>query len=140
MPTSTPWGTAQTETQITPGITWFSTASHGGFRLDGDMWREFHLRFPEAVLWAGNPWFEEDCDWAWVPIAFPEFFSDDKIAYAVDMVMTYGRMASARTYVARNPVITAAVSRFNSARGEQPRYESDLTANEIDLPDTYQGL
>lgn len=71
----TPWGKAQTVKIVAPGITWISTASHGGIKLDNERSVEFRKQFPDAKLFlGGSTWFEEDCDAALVAAAFPEYF------------------------------------------------------------------
>lgn len=79
----TPWGPAQTVKPITAGITWVSTASHGGFILSPEWQKLFRAIFPEAQLWAGEGCFEEDVDWAWVVLAFPQFFDRHEVKSAV---------------------------------------------------------
>ena len=66
---STPWGMAQSTTIYGPGIRKHATASHGGFELDHDRNRHVH----EALRTGG--WYEEDCAWAAVAVAFPELFT-----------------------------------------------------------------
>lgn len=82
MPTSTPWGPSQTTREIAPGICFYSTASHGGYRLSLERFATFRQCFPDYKLWAGDPWFEEDCDAALVPITFEEEFSDQSVFFA----------------------------------------------------------
>lgn len=65
----TPWGTAQDSKQHAEGIMWYSTAGHGGFHLSP----EVNSRVPEALR-IEDGWYEEDCDWALVAIAFPDIF------------------------------------------------------------------
>lgn len=74
--TSTPWGPSQQRVLIADGITRHHTASHGGVHLSVDRMLTFRSIFPLAQLWAGSPWFEEDCDAALVELAFPEHFTD----------------------------------------------------------------
>lgn len=77
---NTPWGAAQDIEQVSDDITSISTASHGGYRVAGESWKKFRELFPDVKLWAGcnseRGWFEEDCDWALVVLAFPEYFVD----------------------------------------------------------------
>lgn len=70
----TPWGPSQTVTQLAPGVTAVTTASHGGILVTGDA----ADRIPPEVrarAWAGHPWYEEDCDWAIVAWYCPEAFN-----------------------------------------------------------------
>lgn len=74
----TPWGPSQDITQIGRGIFSVSCAGHGGIFVPNDML----LTMPEALrtnCYGGGNWFEEDCEWALVALAFPDLFS----AYAV---------------------------------------------------------
>lgn len=82
----TPWGKADWEKSRAPGITWYSTPSHGGFHLSPAKMAEFEAKFPKFETFAGGPWFEEDCDWAAVVIAFPEHFEAKDITAAEKMV------------------------------------------------------
>jgi hypothetical protein len=79
----TPWGPSQSQRTIAEGITFHSTASHGGIHLSQDRWREFRALFPTQTLWAGDRWFEEDLDYCLVVLAFPEHFSDETIFNSV---------------------------------------------------------
>lgn len=55
----TPWGPSQHTENIAPGLTWVTTASHGG-------------------------WLEEDCDSAAAPLIWPDLFKPSSVAAAVD--------------------------------------------------------
>jgi hypothetical protein len=69
MSTRTPWGPAQDRKSYGRGIVFYSTAGHGGFHvcptLDASM--PPHLRRDDG-------WYEEDCDWCLVVVAFPDRF------------------------------------------------------------------
>jgi hypothetical protein len=81
MATSTPWGMSQTVEQIAPGILWYSTASHGGYHLSASRLAAMPEPYKSWGPWAGKGWYEEDCDWCVVALAFPEFFTpEDGIA------------------------------------------------------------
>jgi hypothetical protein len=60
------------------------TPSHGGFYVDEERLKQM----PEVLALMGEPgpscgrWFEEDCDWAAVAIAFPDRFEADYVAAA----------------------------------------------------------
>ena len=69
MSTSTPWGAAQHAERYIRGITWYSTAAHGGFKVCAGL----NARIPEYMRDAGG-WYEEDCDWSIVATVFPEAF------------------------------------------------------------------
>ncbi len=62
----TPWGESQLTTHYDTGIVFYSTASHGGFKLD----RARNAQVPNYLRRAGG-WYEEDCDWAIVALIFP---------------------------------------------------------------------
>lgn len=70
----TPWDEAQQVEEIAPGIVWCSTASHGGYWLSDKRCQEMPEPYRSAPRWAGKNWFEEDCDWCLVYLAFPEVF------------------------------------------------------------------
>lgn len=55
MPTSTPWGLSQSENAVMPGLTAYTTASHGGLHLAP----ELNARIPEAFR-SAEGWYEED--------------------------------------------------------------------------------
>lgn len=74
--TASPWGAVQDRQQIAPGIVRVDTASHGGYLLDLARMLEFRALFPTFKPWAGAGAFEEDCDWAAVVMAFPQYFDD----------------------------------------------------------------
>lgn len=72
----TPWGRAQTHENIGRGIMHVTTAGHGGYFVP-----EYMLgSIPEnrrnfAAAWSGSEqWYEEDCAWAAVALAFPDTF------------------------------------------------------------------
>ena len=75
-PTHSPWGAIQEASQIFSGVWMVSTASHGGFHVSAErlaasgFLREFA---PHSFKGQGKGgWFEEDCDWCFVPLAFPD--------------------------------------------------------------------
>lgn len=82
MATSTPWGPSQTSREVAPGICFYSTARHGGYHLSLDRFDIFRQCFPDYKLWAGDQWFEEDCDAALVTITFAEAYSDESVFFA----------------------------------------------------------
>jgi hypothetical protein len=72
MGTSTPWGTADYSEKVVRGIMQYGTPSHGGIHLSVGRQREM----PE-VLRVDSGWYEEDCDWCLVAVAFPQYFVKD---------------------------------------------------------------
>lgn len=73
----TPWGKAQAVQTIADGIWRVTTAGHGGFKLD----RSRNAQVPADVRQPGG-WYEEDCEWAHVAIAFPSHFSEAEVKAA----------------------------------------------------------
>ena len=64
----TPWGRAQTVTELAPGISFYITASHGGIRLDTEHQEKIAgVRARNFLL--SLEWWKEDSDWS-VPYAF----------------------------------------------------------------------
>jgi len=86
MATTTPWGKSQDTETIAQGIVFHSTPSHGGYKLNPARMQEFRIQFPEFQTYAGGPWFEEDCDAAMIPVAFPDCFPAEQVAMARDRV------------------------------------------------------
>ncbi len=70
----TPWGKAQQVKEIAPGIVWCSTAGHGGYWISEKRRQEMPHPYRSAKTFAGGNWYEEDCDWCLVYLAFPEVF------------------------------------------------------------------
>jgi hypothetical protein len=66
----TPWGPSQGATIYADGVTFYSTAGHGGFHVSPDRNREVH-----PLLRATDGWYEEDECWAIVAISFPHLFT-----------------------------------------------------------------
>jgi hypothetical protein len=82
--TSTPWGRAQMATRYAVGINRYSTAGHGGFKVSKGRLEKFpaHLRNAEG-------WYEEDCEWAKVALAAPEFFTPRELRFAEETVINW---------------------------------------------------
>lgn len=79
----TPWGMAQHATEYAPGIVFYSTASHGGFKLSKSRLAELHAKLGPVKLFRDfTQWFEEDCDWSHVALAFPDLFTADEMETA----------------------------------------------------------
>lgn len=79
--TTTPWGRAQTTQRYARGITQYTTAGHGGFKLSPTRNAQVHK------VWRDQQgWYEEDCEWAIVALTFPEFFTEKDLDYAHDSV------------------------------------------------------
>ncbi len=83
MATSTPWGPSQSSHPYGRGIVFYTTAGHGGFHVSKSLYAKMpkHLTLEtpgplDAGKYAPPTWFEEDCEWALVVLAFPERFDD----------------------------------------------------------------
>jgi hypothetical protein len=74
---NTPWGKAQDKQEYAPGIVFYSTPSHGGFKISKAVQAVMpkHLQNPDG-------WYEEDCEWSKVALAFPHLFDEEKQALA----------------------------------------------------------
>ena len=77
----TPWGQSDSAAEVAPGIQWVTTPSHGGFRLSPERQREMPDYFKGETFINGGQWYEEDCDWCLVVVAFnakyPQAFPGD---------------------------------------------------------------
>lgn len=71
----TPWEPAQTSEGIAPGITFYSTESHGGFHLSDERNACVPLKLRRSTfLQLGmKGWYEEDCDARIVLATVPEY-------------------------------------------------------------------
>lgn len=74
----TPWGMSQTAKSFGEGITVYSTASHGGFKVDPAT-----LKMMPAALRIAGGWFEEDCNASLVVVAFPDRFPSEHVEIAM---------------------------------------------------------
>ena len=73
----TPWGTSQTTRQIGPGLVEVTTASHGGIRVDPRL--NMHINY----AWRDRAgWYEEDAEWAFVVLTFPNRFPGKRVIEA----------------------------------------------------------
>jgi len=84
----TPWGALHAVKDYGSGIKQYTTASHGGFHVPADM----RVQMPAALQshrcfnnYTG--WYEEDCDWAVVALAFPDLFTPQNVMYAIETVV-----------------------------------------------------
>lgn len=80
---STPWGKPHNITEHAPGIQEVSCGRHGGYKLD----RARNAAVHEAARKAGG-WYEEDCEWCWVALTFPELFPE-LLPFAVSTAKNY---------------------------------------------------
>ncbi len=84
MGTWTPWGTAQSSKSYGPGITSYSTAGHGGFKVAKAQNAAIH-----PALRSKDGWYEEDCEWAAVVLSYPALFDASKLASAHASLKTW---------------------------------------------------
>ena len=82
----TPWGQSDRETVIAEGIVFYSTPSHGGFRLSDERMSEMPADFRESTFVPDGRWYEEDCDAAKVVVTFRQHFGPDELKRADAMV------------------------------------------------------
>lgn len=83
MGTNTPWGVADYSEIIARGIVSYSTPSHGGIHVSPTLQNEM----PE-VLRVESGWYEEDCDWCLVAVAFSQYFIKE-YAQAIDTMRNW---------------------------------------------------
>lgn len=81
---SSPWGPIQHQVTLAPGIVQVSTAGHGGIWISPERLAEMPEDIRTAKNYSGDPqWFEEDCDWAKVILAFPFAGKPESYYFAV---------------------------------------------------------
>lgn len=80
-PRMTPWGMADHVQPVGEGIALYSTPSHGGYRVAPDLYRQMPPQL-KACSFTNDNWFEEDCSWCAVALAFPHLFEADHVAAA----------------------------------------------------------
>lgn len=93
VPTQTPWGPSQSQREHAPGIVFYSTASHGGYKLSPERWAEF-ASIPHFAHW--SQWLEEDCDACLVYLRWPELATDEQLHDAVCMARTVASWGNGR--------------------------------------------
>lgn len=90
-----PWGSAQQTRRIADGIDWISTAGHGGFRLSEERYGEMP-EWLRPCSFTGDQFFEEDCSWCAVVLAFPHLFNaDQEQAAQLTYTRHYGKKEAA---------------------------------------------
>lgn len=80
------WGQVDQVTTIAPGIEFVSTPSHGGFLLDATAKAAMPEPYKAFKPFAGGRSYEEDCDAALIPCAFPALFTPRQVTEARAMV------------------------------------------------------
>ncbi len=79
----TPWGVANLATERGPGVWFYSTPSHGGFKLSHGSGQRIPERFrTQREGWPD--WYEEDCEASIVVAYFPELFTTEERTRALE--------------------------------------------------------
>ena len=76
-PTNSPWGRVQHAEKIAEGIWVAHTAGHGGIRVSP----ELNASIPAAFR-NRDGWYEEDAEWSFVALTFPEHFDAEALKSA----------------------------------------------------------
>jgi hypothetical protein len=92
---NTPWGQSQEQQQLAPGLVRYDTASHGGYHVTEPALGEMPAALRAIKPFAGAGWYEEDCDWAIVALAFPQYFGSFAVHAAVQTVRGWNPAATA---------------------------------------------
>lgn len=90
----TPWGAADHVEEISDGrvtIISVDTPSHGGYFVPKRHLAAIPAQHQAyAAKWSGSvQWYEEDCAWAAVVLAFPQLFSAEHVAAARESAARY---------------------------------------------------
>lgn len=88
MGTATPWGTSQYSKKLARGVVSYSTAGHGGIHVSKTMFAKMPKVF-QNIRTTKQGWFEEDCEWAFVALSFPDLFSSESVESAHASVKNY---------------------------------------------------
>src|SRR5262249_13100209 len=86
-PNNSPWGRPDYTKEYAPGICLLTTPSHGGFKLSRQRNRAMPACFRLRAERGG--YYEEDCAWSLVALAFPEAFKPEDYASAVSTAKHY---------------------------------------------------
>lgn len=87
---NTPWGSADFVDNVSEGIVWVSTPSHGGMGIDIEkadtVYKISDYAKDTAIKATDYYWFEEDCDWSICVLEVYNFdvFSEKVIEDAID--------------------------------------------------------
>jgi hypothetical protein len=90
-----PWGKAESVTEIADGIYSYSTPAHGGYRLNRQRNATVSAILKKATCQqlGLRGWYEEDVDWAIVVYTFPECFGKQRYNQALKSLKTYHKEA-----------------------------------------------
>lgn len=69
---NTPWGKSDYSDRVMPGIVYYSTSSHGGYKVSKKLNDTISIKWKLSGRFEG--WYEEDCGWAPLAAIFPKFF------------------------------------------------------------------
>ena len=81
----TPWGNSTSVEKIAVGIKFISTESHGGFWISDKRKQGMSKKYKHIPTFVGKfnlnknmggHWYEEDCDWCIVYLAFEDIFKE----------------------------------------------------------------
>lgn len=100
----TPWGRADHVEQLAEGIWHVATPSHGGLFVDEPYRSQMPLSWREATFngQGKRGWFEEDCDWALVALAFSNVFTAEQQGAARKTVEAWHPALYAEWYAAEH--------------------------------------
>ena len=66
----TPWGKPDDAKAYDNGMVFYSTPSHGGFKVPNELLKTMPIKYRNA-----DGWYEEDCEYAKIILAFPQYFT-----------------------------------------------------------------
>lgn len=69
----TPWGIADKITKYNDFVSFVSTPSHGGFKVAREALKLMPVAYRNA-----DGWYEEDCEFCKVVLAFPDLFNSEQ--------------------------------------------------------------
>lgn len=93
---NTPWGKADRYENLGQGVFTCSTPSHGGIFVPDCMLHNIPERMRRwAKRWSGSEnWYEEDCCWAAVADAMPNYFEPAHVEHARRLLESMCRSGS----------------------------------------------
>lgn len=107
-----PWGTVQTveKPRLADGsalVQFVSTPSHGGYYVNEAARRMMPYEVAHEGTFAGEGWYEEDCDWALVAVGLPHLFNDYEVRSAVRAIQKNDYFKGARKWLLDASATTA---------------------------------
>lgn len=84
-PKNTPWGASDYEKEVGEGVWEVGTPSHGGYWISAERLAEM----PATLRLGRRQWFEEDCEWSRVALAFPLLFPGGAAKHAELTLRSY---------------------------------------------------